>query len=385
MKDRRQNSQASLANAQQSRGNIRHSSDMEGSIDGVHTLQRAALYILGEKAQMKGVKVESAPKTDFIPVDYYDVRHTKAAFKKLMRACIPSSQNLEPEHSFHKLIETSEWLQQIQNIMQLSGAVVDLLDLQGSSVAICLEEGWDITAQVSSVAQICLDPHYRTIDGFRVLVEKEWIGFGHRFSHRSNLNANSQASGFAPTFLQFLDVVHQIQKQFPLAFEFNDYYLRFLAYHSVSCRFRTFLFDCELERVESGVAAVEDKRGSLTSHHKSVDTISDDENIYPGGRVSGTITGPNLGQSVFDYIEKLHARTPTFYNFLYMPDFEHPILRPQSHLPCLEVWNYYLDEDLHSGPSYDPEIIQLDSQQEEEAEAADGITNKSARTVVTNG
>lgn len=81
MKDRRQNSQASLANAQQSRGNIRHSSDMEGSIDGVHTLQRAALYILGEKAQMKGVKVESAPKTDFIPVDYYDVRHTKAAFK----------------------------------------------------------------------------------------------------------------------------------------------------------------------------------------------------------------------------------------------------------------------------------------------------------------
>lgn len=85
---------------------------------------------------------------------------------------------------FLRLIENSEWLQQIQNIMQLSGAVVDLLDLQGSSVAICLEEGWDITAQVSSVAQLCLDPHYRTIEGFRVLVEKEWIGFGHRFSHR---------------------------------------------------------------------------------------------------------------------------------------------------------------------------------------------------------
>lgn len=246
---------------------------------------------------------------------------------------------------FTRLIENSEWLQQIQNIMQLSGAVVDLLDLQGSSVAICLEDGWDITAQISSVAQLCLDPHYRTIEGFRVLVEKEWIGFGHRFSHRSNFSPNSQASGFAPTFLQFLDVVHQvtnimkfkisgtlincydfqIQKQFPMAFEFNEYYLRFLAYHSVSCRFRTFLFDCELERVESGVAAVEDKRGSLTSHHKSVDTGSDDEGVYPGGRLAGTYSGTNLGQSVFDYIEKQNARSPQFFNFMYTPDFEHPV------------------------------------------------------------
>ncbi|CAG9860140.1 unnamed protein product [Phyllotreta striolata] len=373
LKDRRQSSQASLAGAQGNRVNLRHSTDIDNAIDGVHSLQRAALYILGEKAHMKGIKIEAAPKTDFIPVEYYDVRHTKAAFKKLMRACIPSSQNAEPEHSFHRLIESSEWLQQIQNIMQLSGAVVDLLDLQGSSVALCLEEGWDITAQAASVAQLCLDPHYRTIEGFRVLVEKEWIGFGHRFSHRSNLNANSQASGFAPTFLQFLDVVHQIQKQFPMAFEFNDYYLRFLAYHSVSCRFRTFLFDCELERVESGVAAVEDKRGSLTSHHKSVDTVSDDENIYPGGRIASSSQGPNLGQSVFDYVEKQHARNPMFFNFMYTPDFEHPVLRPQSYLPCLEIWSYYLDEDLRYGPSYDPEINQMDSQQEEEAEAADGI------------
>lgn len=102
LKDRRQSSQASLAGGPQGRSNIRHSTDIDSAVDGVHTLQRAALYILGEKAHMKGIKLDAAPKTDFIPVEYCDVRHTKAAFKKLMRACIPSSPSVEPEHSFHK-------------------------------------------------------------------------------------------------------------------------------------------------------------------------------------------------------------------------------------------------------------------------------------------
>lgn len=49
------------------------------------------------------------------------------------------------------------------------------------------------------------------------------------------------------------------------------------------------------------------------------------------------------------------------------------------------MWQYYLNEELAHGPSYDLEIIQMDMQQEEEAEAADGISNKTPRKVVTTG
>lgn len=44
-----------------------------------------------------------------------------------------------------------------------------------------------------------------------------------------------------------------------------------------------------------------------------------------------------------------------------------------------------MNEELEHGPSYDLEIIQMDIQQEEEAEAMDGISNKSLRKVVTTG
>jgi myotubularin-related protein 3/4 len=62
--------------------------------------------------------------------------------------------------------------------------------------------------------------------GFRSLVEVEWLMFGHKFSQRNGHSANNNdINERCPVFLQWLDCVYQIQRQFPWAFEFNETFL----------------------------------------------------------------------------------------------------------------------------------------------------------------
>ena len=39
-------------------------------------------------------------------------------------------------------------------------------------------DGWDRTAQISAIAQIMMEPYYRTTEGLCVCIAKEWLAFG---------------------------------------------------------------------------------------------------------------------------------------------------------------------------------------------------------------
>ena len=75
-----------------------------------------------------------------------------------MRACLPSASAPEGSNnhseSFYKAIDDSEWLQGLQTLLHINDAVIDLMDVEKSSVMVCLEDGWDIPAQISSIAQV---------------------------------------------------------------------------------------------------------------------------------------------------------------------------------------------------------------------------------------
>ncbi|KAJ3736061.1 protein phosphatase [Lentinula guzmanii] len=265
-------------------------------------------------------------------------------------------------------LRRSGWLRHISIILEGTILITRNVHVNSSHVLIHCSDGWDRTSQLSSLSQLCLDPFYRTIKGFEILIEKDWLSYGHKFLDRcghlssdkffvSNTETNSNggsadaAQAFlasmqnrfasqnhvketSPVFHQFLETVRQIQRQFPQRFEFNERFLHQLYYHLYSCQFGTFLFNSERDRrlgdgngppPSERTVSVWDFFNSPSEMEQNLYELYDPLLDDPASRVPGVDMGvlfPNPKDVRFWH--ELYGRTDEEMNGRHMPVFVRP-------------------------------------------------------------
>lgn len=164
---------------------------------------------------------------------------------------------------------------------------------------------------------ILLDSFHRTAKGFAILIEKEFLSFGHQFGTRSGIIPKKEDSDQAsPVFIQFLDCVYQLTIQFPEAFEFNESFLLFLAEKYHSLLYGTFLYNSEYHRKEN---KAKQKTKSIWSDLFYIKYNDEESNQ-------------------FDYVTLKQQYQNSLYN---ENKFQNSELYPNHGLHCLVVWENY--------------------------------------------
>lgn len=211
-----------------------------------------------------GAGYESSTNYPNSRLEFYNIGNIHVMRDSLKSLCsvvsASGSASGSADINFSSKIEETQWLSHVRYVLKASYDSAMFIR-SGSPVLVHCSHGWDRTAQVCSLSQLFLDPYYRTMAGFKILVEKEWCSFGHPFfmrcAHGQDRNARADDQ-MSPIFLQFLDCVWQLLRQYPHYFEFNSRYVLTLADHIYSGRFSTFLFNCDKDRSDNNATALMD-------------------------------------------------------------------------------------------------------------------------------
>eukprot|EP01091_Cochliopodium_minus_P021582 TRINITY_DN996_c0_g2_i1.p1 TRINITY_DN996_c0_g2~~TRINITY_DN996_c0_g2_i1.p1 ORF type:complete len:911 (+),score=230.29 TRINITY_DN996_c0_g2_i1:245-2977(+) len=173
-------------------------------------------------------------------------------------------------------LESTGWLSRIYQLLNTAVKITNLT-VQGNSVLVHCSDGWDRTSQLTSLSMLLLDPYYRTLYGFQVLIEKEWLSFGHKFARRCGHDpkaiSNPSDGERSPIFLQFLECIWQLLNVYPSHFEFNKKLLNFITEELFSCKFGTFLFNCEQQRSSENVTEKTESIWSYINFPKNKSTF----------------------------------------------------------------------------------------------------------------
>uniref|UniRef100_A0A672Q0W3 phosphatidylinositol-3,5-bisphosphate 3-phosphatase n=1 Tax=Sinocyclocheilus grahami TaxID=75366 RepID=A0A672Q0W3_SINGR len=167
---------------------------------------RPNVNAVANKATGGGYEGDDAyQNAELVFLDIHNIHVMRESLKKLKDIVYP---NVEESHWLSSL-ESTHWLEHIKLVLSGAIQVADKVS-SGSSVVVHCSDGWDRTAQLTSLAMLMLDSFYRTLRGFQVLLEKEWISFGHKFASRiGHGDKNHADQDRSPIFLQFIDCILQ--------------------------------------------------------------------------------------------------------------------------------------------------------------------------------
>ncbi|GLV43995.1 uncharacterized protein CBL_12709 [Carabus blaptoides fortunei] len=175
-----------------------------------------------------------------------DIQHS---YQRLRDLCTPETvrQFWIQDGKLYSALENSRWLQYVSVSLGKSVSAAEQLS-NGITVVLQEDNGQDMCCVISCITQLILDSHWRTINGFQSLVQKEWVALGHPFANRLGHIVKHDIEQ-SPLFLLFLDCVWQLLQQYPMAFEFTETYLTTLWDSAHISIFDTFLFNCEHDRL----------------------------------------------------------------------------------------------------------------------------------------
>uniref|UniRef100_A0A4W2E9H9 Myotubularin-related protein 12 n=2 Tax=Bos TaxID=9903 RepID=A0A4W2E9H9_BOBOX len=183
-------------------------------------------------------------KTEDLSSNFLSLQEIQMAYSKFKQLFLidNSTEFWDTDIKWFSLLESSSWLDIIRRCLKKAVEIIECLEAQNMNVLLLEDNASDLCCLVSSLAQVMMDPHCRTVFGFQSLVQKEWVMGGHCFLDRCNHLRQSDKEE-VPVFLLFLDCVWQLVHQHPPAFEFTETYLTVLSDSLYIPIFSTFFFN----------------------------------------------------------------------------------------------------------------------------------------------
>lgn len=123
-------------------------------------------------------------------------------------------------------LTSTQWLQNLSSLINAASLIVATVDKHNRPVLVHCSDGRNHASQIITLAEIMLDSFYRTINGFQILVQREWMQFGHKFDDRCGHGVDDiDLNECSLVFLQWLDCIYQLMMQNQTAFQFNETFL----------------------------------------------------------------------------------------------------------------------------------------------------------------